>query len=470
MKGKNHLNYLKNKMIKYLEGKKIVLLGFGKSNKAVASILDEFGIDFQIRDKNDCSEEISNFKNSKVNFICGEKYLQNLGFDIIFVSPGIRPDLPEFDNSLKKGAASSSEIDFFLKFCPTKNLIAVTGSDGKSTTTSLIYEILKKSGKEVFIGGNIGIPIISQIEQMSSDSYVVLELSSFQLMSCNINPKIAIITNISENHLDWHKNFEEYIDSKFKIFRNQGKNDVLVCNFDNEFFKKICSSCKSEIRKFSLKSVVDNGCYLDNDDIIFSKNKIKRIVLNKNDIAIPGNHNVENFMAAILSCIDFVSVDDIKWVAENFKGLEHRIEFVDEINEVKYYNDSIASSPTRVVNGSLSVFHENIILIAGGYDKNLDFTNFAKIVCDKVRILILIGQAAGKIEESIISVSAERKPKIFRSNSMVDAVNLAYCNSLKNDVVLLSPACASFGMYKNFEERGNDFKKCVLNLRKVSRG
>lgn len=446
----------------YLKNKKIILLGFGKSNSAIANVLDDLKINFEIRDKNNCSNKL-NFKNSKVNHIFGENYSENLDCDIIFRSPGIRPDIEGINLAVRNGAILSSEIDLFMKFCPSKNIFAVTGSDGKSTTTSIIYEILKSSGKNVFLGGNIGTPIISQLNKISSDSYVVLELSSFQLMDLNINPKIAIISNISENHLDWHINFNEYVSSKFNIFKNNP--ELLVINEDDSILNKLKGS---NIRSFSLNNKVENGCYLnENKDIIFSNHGKRSKIINCKDIKVPGIHNIYNYMASISACFDFVSIDDIKYVAQNFSGLNHRIEFIDEINGVKYYNDSIASTPNRVIKGSLSVFQDNIILIAGGYDKHLEFDKFADIVCNKAKVIILIGQTSDKIEKCINNSSFVKKPKIFKASSMADAVNLAKSNSVKNDIVLLSPACASFGMYNNFEERGMDFKKCVLNLREV---
>ena len=485
---------LKEKIFEYLKDKKIVLLGFGISNQAVAKFLDELAINFQVRDQKNCDLNIK-FKNSKPEFIFGENYLKNLNCDLIFRSPGIRPDLIE-----DKSYILSSEIEFFLKFCPTENVFAITGSDGKSTTTSIIYELLKSSGKKVFLGGNIGTPILPQICKISDKDFVVLELSSFQLMTCKINPKVAVITNISENHLDWHKNFDEYVDSKINIFKDQGKNpalsqnenvlplkttlssghrpermnyfkssydNLLVSNFDCKILNEISEKATRKKRFFSVKSKISDGCYLDKDGYInFCENGKVFKIIHKNEIKTPGIHNIENFMAAISACYNFVSLENIKFVANNFKGLSHRIEFVAEISSVRYYDDSIASTPNRVLKGAFSIFENSIILIAGGYDKNLNFKEFGEKICDKVKILILIGQADEKIEHCVKNCENFKKPKIFKADSMKSAVNFAYQNALKNDIILLSPACASFGMYKNFEERGKDFKNCVLNLKK----
>lgn len=461
------MSFYINKILEFVKNKKICLLGLGKSNIAIASVLNNLNVDFEVRDKNDCSEKLKKFKNSKIKKVFFENYLVDIDSDIIFLSPGIRPDIKELKLAVNNGAILSSEIDLFLRCCPTKNIFAITGSDGKSTTSSLVYELLKKSGKDAFLGGNIGIPVISQVKDISSNSYVVLELSSFQLMNLKINPKVAVITNISENHLDWHLSFNEYINSKFNIFKNQSCNNLLVVNHNDKISNKVLDICKSKIREFSLDFYVNNGCFIENNgDIIFSNNGQTKKVINKQDLNLLGDHNLENFLASVSACIDYVDINSIEYVAKNFKGLEHRIEFVDEINCVKYYNDSIASTPTRVIRGALSIFQNNIILIAGGYDKHLSFEKFAKIVCDKVKLLILIGQTSEKIEKCINDLKSDRKPMIFKSSSMSDAVNLANLKSSKGDVVLLSPACASFGMYNNFEERGNDFKNCVLNLKK----
>ena len=461
------MNFYINKIFEFLRSKRICLLGLGKSNMAIASILNNLNIDFEVRDKSDCSDKLNQFTNSKIKKIFFENYLIDIDSDIIFISPGIRPDLKELKLVVNNGAILSSEIDLFLRFCPTKNIFAITGSDGKSTTSSLIYELLKKSGKDVFLGGNIGIPIISQIENMSSDSYVVLELSSFQLMNLVINPKVAIITNLSENHLDWHLDFDEYINSKFNIFKNQSRDNLIVINHDDEISNKVFNICKSKIREFSLDFHVNNGCFVEeNGDIVFANNGQERKIVNKQILNLLGNHNLENFLASISACIDYIDINSVECVAKKFTGLEHRIEFVDEINCVKYYNDSIASTPTRVMRGALSIFQNNIILIAGGYDKHLSFEKFAKFICGKVKLLILIGQTSEKIEKCINDLQFDVKPIIFKSNSMSDAVKLASLKSSKGDIVILSPACASFGMYRNFEERGNDFKNCVLNLKK----
>lgn len=455
---------LKKEITKYLENKKIGLIGFGRSNYAVAKILDKYNIDFKVFDKNDCSEKLHEFKNSKIEYSFGDNYLDKINCDILVRSPVVKYS-SEIYEAIKNGTEIVSEMSLFLKFCKSKNIFAITGSDGKTTSSNIIYELLKKSGKKVFLGGNIGLPMISKLFEISEDDYVVIELSSFQLFDCKIKPKIASITNISENHLDWHKDFNDYLESKTNIVKYQDENDLLVLNYDNEFSDYIKNKSKAKIRYFSSKSKLSNGCFLDKNEIVFAENNKILNIIDKNEIKIPGMHNVENFLLSISSCFDFVNIDDIRYVCKNFSGVNHRIKFINEIDGVKYFNDSIASTPTRVIKGAFSVFDKNIILIAGGYDKKLDFHEFADYICKKVKVLVLIGQTANRIEECVLKSKISSKPKIFKVNSMREAVSVCYRNSIKNDVVLLSPACASFGMYKDFEERGNDFKNCVNELK-----
>lgn len=457
------MDNLKSEIFKYFEEKKILLLGFARSNKAVSKLLDECEINFDVADEK--LIDIESFKNSKVSFLFGEKYLDKISdYDVIFRSPGIKYN-DKMKEALKKGVEFTSEISLFFKFCRSKNIFAITGSDGKTTSSNMIYEMLKKSGKRVFIGGNIGIPIISHIFDISENDFVVLELSSFQLFDSKIKPKVAVITNISENHLDWHSNFDEYLKSKMNISRYQDKEDTLILNYDDKFSNYIVGQVSSSVRFFSMKNKITSGCSLRDHNIYFSDGKNEKMVINIDRIKIPGMHNIENFMSAISACFDYVKIDDIRFVCENFSGVEHRIEFVCEINGVKYFDDSIASSPTRVIKGALSVFTRNIILIAGGYDKKLDFNELADHVCKKVKVLILMGQTADKIRDCVLKSRVKTKPKIFKVDSMKEAVYVSYRNSSRNDVILLSPSCASFGMYKNFEERGNDFKNCVLDLK-----
>ncbi|MDR1364710.1 MAG: UDP-N-acetylmuramoyl-L-alanine--D-glutamate ligase [Oscillospiraceae bacterium] len=453
---------------KFLHNKKIMLLGLGRSNLALAKILNKNSIDFEIRD---ASEQVINFNfnNSKVKFRFGSDYLKDLDFDIIFRSPGVSYSCQELILARNRGAKISSEIELFFDICPCK-ICGITGSDGKTTTTTLIYKILKKMGLNVFIGGNIGTPIISKINKIKKHSIAIVELSSFQLISMQKSPQISVITNVSPNHLDVHKDLQDYFQAKFNIIKYQTSKDFIILNFEDKNLRSIAENAKSNVKFFSSKQKA-NGAFIDQNGMIKIYYKNAEIsMFNKNEIKIPGNHNVENFLAAICSSMSICKdcsekfINSVRYVARNFIGVEHRIEFVDEINGVKFYNDSIASSPTRTIKGALSVFKDNnIILIAGGYDKKLSFHELAVEICKKVKVLVLLGESASKINEAVRKIS--KKIIIIYTKSMKEAIEISFSNASEGDIILLSPACASFGLYKNFEERGKDFKNIVKKIK-----
>ncbi|MDR1240459.1 MAG: UDP-N-acetylmuramoyl-L-alanine--D-glutamate ligase [Oscillospiraceae bacterium] len=448
-------------IFKFLNKKEITLIGLGRSNLEVAKILDKFGIDFNVCDVRLKISDL-NLKKSKVKFNLGANYLKRLKGDLIFRSPVVSCHCEELNKAKKRGALVTSESELFFRFCPC-NICGVTGSDGKTTVTTLIYEILKNASQDVFIGGNIGFPLLPLFENLKRTSIVVAELSSFQLISMRKSPKFSVITNISPNHLDIHKDFSEYIFSKFNALFYQNENDFAILNYEDEILRSISKKIKSNVRFFSSKRKV-KGVWLDeNGFIILSLNNEDIYLIHRSELKIPGKHNLENFMAAVCTCSCMMDIKNIihaiKITAENFSGVEHRIEFVCENDGVKFYNDSIASSPTRTIKGALSVFDaKNVILIAGGYNKKLSFEEFGNEICQKVKVLILIGNSAPEIRKAVMSSEFIEKPLIFNANSMKEAVFLSNKNAKKGDVVLLSPACASFDMYKNFEERGNDFK------------
>ena len=352
----------------------------------------------------------------------------------------------------------------FLKLCPATT-IGVTGSDGKTTTTSLIYEFIKKQELNCYLGGNIGIPIFTKLNKIIPEDYVVLEISSFQLMNMEISPNISVITNVSPNHLDIHKSYEEYIDAKSNIFKYQNENDKLILNYDNQITRDFAKQANSKVTYFSTKEKLDNGVILDNGIIKEVHDGLRRHILNVKDLKLRGSHNIENVCAAIAATSGIVQPEIQEKVASRFSGVEHRLEFIKEIKGAKWYNDSIASSPTRTIAG-LNSFDENIILIAGGYDKHLDYTNLANIIVDKVSSVILLGETAEKIHSSIINVldKTDKSIQIYMVNSLEEAAKKAYSIAKKGDIVLLSPASASFDMFKNFEERGNKFKQIVNKL------
>ncbi len=336
---------------------------------------------------------------------------------------------------------------------------------GKTTTTSLIYEILNEANLNCYIGGNIGKPLFTKIENMKPEDYVVLELSSFQLMTITKSPKIAVITNITPNHLDIHKSYQEYIDAKANIFKYQEEQDILILNYDNQITKDFGKIANSKVVYFSSKEKLDNGFILDNNIIKEAEDGLRRHIIATKDIKLRGIHNYENICAAIAATKGIVPEEIQARAISNFIGVSHRLEFVKEINGAKWYNDSIASTPTRTIAG-LNSFQEPIILIAGGYDKNLDYATLAKPIIDKVKTLILLGQTAEKIYQAVIEdlVHFNKKIDIFKVQTLEEATNKAKEVAKEGDVVLLSPASASFDMFKNFEERGNKFKQLVNRL------
>ena len=451
-----------------LKNKKIAIIGLGVSNIPLIDYLHDFQAKITVFDKRNeekidkgVLEKIENYKISK-NF--GENYLSNLkDFDIIFKSPSCRPDLPEIEAEVKRGAILTSEIEKVLELAPCK-IIAVTGSDGKTTTTSLIYEIVKQKYK-AYVGGNIGIPLFTKIKEMQPEDIVVLELSSFQLMTMKKSPDIAVVTNVTPNHLDIHKSYEEYIEAKKNIFLNQNEDNTLVLNYDNEITKNFAKTAKSKVIFFSSKEKIENGVIYDDGIIKVSEDGLRRHLLKLKDTHLRGTHNAENICAAVAATKGLVQIEDQINAIKGFEGVPHRIEFVREINGSKWYNDSIASSPTRTIAG-LNSFDEEIVLIAGGYDKHLDYEPIAKPILDKVKTLILLGQTSGKILNAVKEKQGELgiRIDIFKVDTLEEAVEKAKMEAKPNQVVLFSPASASFDMFKNFEERGNKFKELVKNL------
>ena len=453
----------------YIRNKRVAIIGLGVSNIPLIDYLYNLGSKIMVFNNKPIDTLESNILDKiyeyKIEYSFGENYLSKLnGFDVIFRSPSCRPDLPEIQKEVERGAILTSEIELVLKLCPGKT-IGVTGSDGKTTTTSLIYEILKESNLNCYLGGNIGIPLFTKIAEMRPEDYIVLELSSFQLMTMDVSPDIAVITNITPNHLDIHKSYEEYIEAKANIFKYQDENNLLVLNYDNEITKNFAKHAKSKVIYFS-KQKLENGIILDNEIIKECENGLRRHIVNTKNIKLRGVHNSENICAAIAATNKIATVDSqIKAVSE-FAGVNHRLEFIKEINGAKWYNDSIASSPTRTIAG-LNSFSEDIVLIAGGYDKQLDYRPLALPVIKKVRKLILLGQTSDKIYQAVTELlKVESKElDIFKVTTLEEAINKAKEVSKKGDIVLFSPASASFDMFKNFEERGNKFKHIVNKIK-----
>lgn len=447
-----------------IQGKTVTFCGIGRSHMPLIRLFQEKGALVSARDKRSLEELGDNGKALQewgVQLILGENYLEDLREDIIFRTPGMKYHLPQLEAARKRGAAVTSEMEVFFQLCPCK-IYAVTGSDGKTTTTSIIAELLKAQGKTVHLGGNIGKPLLPEIESIQPEDCAVVELSSFQLISMRESPDVAVVTNLSPNHLDVHKDMQEYIDAKKNILLHQGAFSRTVLNAGNEITASFAPQVRGDCWMFRRGAPVERGVWCDGETIYVHGQPLLPI----SHIRIPGWHNVENYMAAIAAVWGDVEPQTIRRVAETFAGVEHRAEFVRELRGVKYYNDSIATSPTRVISGMLSLFPQKILLIAGGYDKHIPFEPLGPAVCEKVKTLILLGDTAQKIQDAVQAAPQYQEgcPEILRVDNMEQAVAAAAAHAQPGDIVSLSPACAAFDLYPNFEVRGRHYKDIVNGL------
>jgi len=447
-----------------LRGKRAAVLGIGISNRPLIELLTNAGVSVTACDKRrreDFDGLIEKLEGRGVNCLLGPDYLEHLeGMDVIFRTPGMRPDLPQLLRAAEAGAELTSEMEVFFSVCPCR-IIAVTGSDGKTTTTTIIAGLLEASGYRTFVGGNIGRPLLSVAGEMRPDDIAVLELSSFQLMTMDQSPDVAVITNLAPNHLDIHKDMREYIDAKRNIFLHQSSESKLVLNADNEITASFAPEARGEVALFSRRKTLGRGVWLKDGVIV----EDARPVLPVSDILIPGVHNIENYMAAIAAVDGLVSDETVRSFARAFAGVPHRIELVRELGGVRYYNDSIASSPSRTTAG-LRSFDQKVILIAGGYDKHIPYDALGPEITRAVKTLILVGATSPKIKQAVLNAPDYRtgEPVILERDSLREAVNMAHDMAKPGDVVILSPASASFDQFKNFEERGNAFKNFVNQL------
>ena len=449
-----------------LHGKRVAVIGVGISNTPLVKLLLEAGVSVTACDQKEEAQFgplAQELKELGAELVLGPHYLDRLDHDVIFRSPGIRPDLPAFLKAQEKGSVLTSEMEVFFDVAPCP-IIAVTGSDGKTTTTTLIAELLKGAGYTVHVGGNIGTPLLAQASEMKPSDYAVLELSSFQLMTLRKSPHIAVVTNLSPNHLDVHTSMDEYRQAKENLFLHQGPEDVAIFNYDNEETRTMAARAPGKQVFFS-RSHMEEGVFVEDGMIIVSDEKGRREILSTADILIPGVHNVENYLAAIAAVEGLVSREAIEHTAKTFPGVEHRIELVRTLREVRYYNDSIASSPTRTIAG-LRSFEEKLILIAGGYDKKIPFDLLGEEICRRVKLAVLTGHTAEKIRDSIVNAPDYRDgaPEIVMAPTFQEAVEAAHKRAQPGDVVILSPACASFDQFPNFAQRGQTFKRLVNDL------
>ena len=450
-----------------IQDKSVAIVGIGVSNTPLIELLARSGIRVTACDRKSreaLGSEAERLEALGVSLKLGDGYLKDLTQDIIFRTPGLRQDVPELLAAVDRGSVITSEMEVFFQVAPC-TLIAVTGSDGKTTTTTLIAEFLKAAGKTVHVGGNIGHPLLCEAGEMAPEDYAVLELSSFQLMTMTRSPHISVITNLAPNHLDVHRDMAEYISAKENIFTHQAPEDIAVFNADNSITAEQSARAMGRMRLFSRQSEPEEGVFLRGDAIISRKNGAEREVMKTGDILIPGIHNVENYMAAISAVDGLVSDEDMRHVARTFAGVEHRIELVRTLRGARYYNDSIGTSPSRTIAG-LRSFPEKVILIAGGYDKHIPFDVLGPEIVDHVKLLILCGATADKIRACVESApNYQGQPEMMTIPDFKAAVETASQRAGEGDVVLLSPACAAFDQFKNFMERGKVFKQLVEELK-----
>lgn len=451
-----------------IHSKTVAVIGIGVSNRPLIEALAKSGIRVTACDKKDrgaLGEYGTHLEALGVQLQLGPDYLKNLRQDIIFRTPGLRPDVPELLEARAHGSQITSEMEVFFQVCPCP-IIAVTGSDGKTTTTTIIAELLRHAGKTVHLGGNIGHPLLTEAGGMKPEDFAVLELSSFQLLTMTSqSPHIAVITNLAPNHLDVHKDMAEYIAAKENIFTHQSANDIAVFNADNDITRELSRKAIGAVRMFSRKEELSDGVFLRGEAIISRKNGSERQVMTTADIRLPGVHNIENYMAAAAAVDGLVPDETIRSFAREFGGVEHRIELVRTLRGVRYYNDSIATSPSRCIAG-LRSFSQKVILIAGGYDKHIPFEVLGPEIVAHVKLLVLCGATAEKIRKVTVNAPGyqEGKPEIIMADDFRKAVETAAAHASEGDVVTLSPACAAFDQFANFAERGKIYKQIVNEL------
>lgn len=437
--------------------KSVSLIGCGISNRAVLKYIDGKCGSITLRDRK-LPQDADELK-KKYCCVFGDGYLEGLDSDIIVISPSVRPDTPEIAAAAARGSLLTSEMSLTLSACRAK-VFAVSGSDGKTTTTTIIYNLLKRECEKrnkgrVLVGGNIGTPLINEIESLTEDDFAVFEISSFQLMSLDISPDVAVITNISPNHLDIHRGMEEYVEAKRALIKNQTPGQRTVLNYSNEYTRRFAETATGKVVFF-------NG-----GDCLFSDGYIRlhgKPVLSAGDILIPGEHNVQNYEAAIAASEGYVSEETVREVASTFKGVPHRRQLIAEKNGVKYYNSSIDTSPTRTV-AALVSFNCPLVAVMGGYDKHIPLYPLIPYLIDKTKFVSLTGPT-GRILFGMLTESGVADDRFAFSDNFRDAVRLAVSKAAPGDSLILSPAAASFDRFRNFEERGEAFTEIIEELTK----
>lgn len=447
-----------------LQGKRVAVIGVGVSNTPLIRLLRGADIDVTVCDKKDkaaLGTLADELEAEGCRLHLGKDYLEGLDQDVVFRTPGLHPRYLEA--ARKRGSQITSEMEVFFAVCPCP-IIGITGSDGKTTTTTIIAGLLRTAGKTVHLGGNIGHPLLAETETIQPEDVAVVELSSFQLMTMKESPATAVLTNLAPNHLDIHTDMEEYVEAKAAILSHQEPDNRAVCNWDNEITRELSHRTSGNVKYFTMTDNLDiDGCFLRNDAIWYRSQGAEREILPISDILIPGRHNVENYMAAICAVEGLVSDEIIREFARTFGGVEHRIELVRRRHGVRWYNDSIASSPSRTIAGLLS-FSQPVILIAGGKDKGVSYEPLGPVINDHVKLLILCGATAEAIRKAVTVAANYQGLNILEVEDYPSAVALADSKAVDGDVVMLSPASTSFDRFRNFEERGHVFKDLVMAL------
>ncbi len=450
-----------------IKGKKIAVIGMGVSNIPLIDYLYEKKAEVTIfDDREKLSQEIlDKIEKYKFKYFLGKGNLSNLkGFYMIFRSPSCLPTRPELEEERKRGAIITTEIEQLMKIAPCK-IIGITGSDGKTTTTTLTHKVLKEAGYNCYLGGNIGIPLFTKLKEIEPEDIIVLELSSFQLMGMDISPEISAITNITPNHLNIHKDYEEYIEAKKNIFKFQDEKGILVINADNEITNNCQKEANGKVILFSSEKKLENGFIVDEGIIKECNDGIRKHIIDTKELKLKGMHNYQNICTVLALTKTLVNTEDAIETIKNFTGVEHRLELVRTLDDVEWYNDSASTTPTRGIS-ALNAINKEIVLIAGGADKNLDYTPIAKPIIEKVKSLILIGQTATKIFDAVKNeLEVQHKQlDIHMCESLKQSIDLAKRIAKPEQVVLFSPASTSFDMFKDMYDRGDKFKEEVNKL------
>ncbi|HIX13398.1 MAG TPA: UDP-N-acetylmuramoyl-L-alanine--D-glutamate ligase [Candidatus Anaerofilum faecale] len=452
-----------------IEGRRVAFIGAGVSHRQLIGMFCEMGAQVTLCDKKELEgfgEYADTLRRLGVALSLGEHYLDGLaGQDIILRTPGFEYYTPALQQAIAAGSTVTSEMELFFQLCPCMR-VAVTGSDGKTTTTSLIAAMLQQAGRTVHLGGNIGRPLLPVVGEVKESDVAVVELSSFQLISMRQSPEVAVVTNVTPNHLDHHKDMQEYIDAKRNILLYQSETSRTVLGYENDITRAMEADVKGKLCWFTRLREIDNGAFLRADGMLcMAEDGVVTPIVHKDEVKLRGLHNIENLLAAAAAVWGMVSAEDIAQVARTFAGVEHRIEPVRLLDGVQWYNDSIATSPTRTIAG-LRSFDQKIIIIAGGYDKHIPYEPLAPEILAHVKVLVLMGATGPVIEKAVRECPgfAESGLVILHADDMNQAVELARGAAVPGDIVSLSPASASFDRYVNFEERGREFKEIVNSL------